>query len=920
MSGLAGPLSTPPRASTFAIPPKPVGEPPKPRKASSTNENEPLKSCLKNGRSRKVNYGPESTKVNSNDKAPEPAKSNQPEISRKPSVLSRVFSLKSSLKNGLSKQKKNDSHEDIQANSNKAPKPSKSKQPPIGRKPSVLSRVFNALNPREPEPPQQSESPDRPRRLYPKEPHPDPIWPGVYIYPTMNNSRPGQVGPSQPRRPPANVVDLTSDSEDEFEDAEEQPIQKSSRPALPHHGRRPPAFVAYSPSQSPDMDSEDEQENQLQPLGQQAGNLHGQGYLIDDETYARALQEEFAFEVPHQQLGSQAPLEAPPQAPIGLNPAANNQAAEPLADILRTLESMFPGICPDHVSTLYNTVSKISAQLVEHLLNKETYPKAKELKRKREVDPDEEAARKYGAADRLIPETRGGVRPYIFTILKSEFPWISVAFIDSTLTGCGWRLYSAHQVLSEFMRTHIPGQRTQYIILKARKVEEFVKEENVERALATPDEDQEKIEVLTELQAARRLRLKQDSRHRAELEAQRLEEENTRYAESNGLTGECGCCFADYPLNRLVHCNGENPHQFCRDCARMNAETEIGKSKYELHCMSMDSCTGGFDYEQRSRFLDENTRIALDRNEQEANLRLAGIENLASCPFCPFAAEYPPVEIDREFRCEAPDCEKISCRLCREESHIPKSCQEHAKEKGLSIRRQIEEAMSAALIRKCNKCGTPFVKEEGCNKMTCTRNGCFNIQCYVCSKSCSYDHFNDQARGGKPGNCPLFESVVERHEGEVSKAEKEAVAKVLAEHPEYTEEDLKVKMSENVKKDDERKKLADPRLPGGARAYMDAHAARMDGLFVQRDLARRFLPLPEPLGHLQHIRPPAPPAIQPRVHPAQLPPVFPDPFDEFMDFDAFDAGPLFDEPLIPRNFIGGQRHEQQRLPGVPRRG
>lgn len=233
-----------------------------------------------------------------------------------------------------------------------------------------------------------------------------------------------------------------------------------------------------------------------------------------------------------------------------------------------------------------------------------------------------------------------------------------------------------------------------------------------------------------------------------------------------------------------------------------------------------------------SQFLDENTRIALDRNEQEANLRLAGIENLASCPFCPFAAEYPPVEVDREFRCQAPDCEKISCRLCKEESHIPKSCQEHAKEKGLSIRRQIEEAMSAALIRKCNKCGTPFVKEEGCNKMTCTRNGCGNIQCYVCSKSCSYDHFNDQSRGGKVGNCPLFESVVERHEGEVSKAEKEALEKILAEHPEYTEDDLKVKMSENVKKDDERMKAADPRLAMGAQAYLNARAAaRVEDIF-----------------------------------------------------------------------------------------
>jgi TRIAD3 protein (E3 ubiquitin-protein ligase RNF216) len=208
----------------------------------------------------------------------------------------------------------------------------------------------------------------------------------------------------------------------------------------------------------------------------------------------------------------------------------------------------------------------------------------------------------------------------------------------------------------------------------------------------------------------------------------------------------------------------------------------------------------------RKLFLDEPTIIALERNEQEASLRMAGIENLASCPFCPYAAEYPPINIDREFRCEAPDCEKTSCRLCKLESHIPKSCEEHKKDLGLSVRRQIEEAMSAALIRKCNKCGTPFVKEEGCNKMKCTRNGCRNIQCYVCSKSCEYNHFDDSRRGGKKGNCPLFEDVEYRHENDVKRAEKEALDKVRAEHPEYTNEDLLVKMSEDVKKDDEQRK------------------------------------------------------------------------------------------------------------------
>jgi TRIAD3 protein (E3 ubiquitin-protein ligase RNF216) len=197
--------------------------------------------------------------------------------------------------------------------------------------------------------------------------------------------------------------------------------------------------------------------------------------------------------------------------------------------------------------------------------------------------------------------------------------------------------------------------------------------------------------------------------------------------------------------------------------------------------------------------------IALERNEQEANLRMAGIENLASCPFCSYAAEYPPVEIDKEFRCEAPDCRRISCRLCKLESHIPKSCEENSKEVGLSVRRQIEEAMSEALIRKCNKCGTPFVKEEGCNKMTCTRSGCGNVQCYVCSRSCTYSHFNDEHRGGKAGNCPLFEKTSQRHEDEVKKAEKVALEKIRAKHPELREEDLTVKVSEAVLQDEQRR-------------------------------------------------------------------------------------------------------------------
>jgi TRIAD3 protein (E3 ubiquitin-protein ligase RNF216) len=282
-----------------------------------------------------------------------------------------------------------------------------------------------------------------------------------------------------------------------------------------------------------------------------------------------------------------------------------------------------------------------------------------------------------------------------------------------------------------------------------------------------------------------------------EAEGAILDEENVRIAEAEGMMIECGCCFIDYPLNRLIHCNSDAKlHWFCCRCARQAAETEIGNSRYELRCISMDGCEFGFSKDQKDQYLDEKTIVGLDRNEKEAVLRMAGLEDLASCPFCPFAAVYPSVEEYRLFHCQAPDCEKTSCRLCKLKSHVPKTCEENATDNILGVRQQIEEAMSAALIRKCNKCKTPFVKEEGCNKMTCTRQGCCNIQCYVCSKSCTYSHFDDCRRGGKVGNCPLFESVEQRHKMEVRNAEIKATAKVRAEYPEYADEDLKIKFSE----------------------------------------------------------------------------------------------------------------------------
>ncbi len=148
----------------------------------------------------------------------------------------------------------------------------------------------------------------------------------------------------------------------------------------------------------------------------------------------------------------------------------------------------------------------------------------------------------------------------------------------------------------------------------------------------------------------------------------------------------------------------------------------------------------------------------------------------------------------------------MSCRLCKAKSHIPLSCDEFKKENGISERRVIEEARTEALIRTCGKCKVRILKEDGCNKVICTK--CYAVLCDYCGKDITkqmYNHFDGQGRAppgvntdDKTGKCPLYDESHKRKDQQVDKAEKEAMAKVRAEHPDLSEEDLKIRFAKGV--------------------------------------------------------------------------------------------------------------------------
>lgn len=83
------------------------------------------------------------------------------------------------------------------------------------------------------------------------------------------------------------------------------------------------------------------------------------------------------------------------------------------------------------------------------------------------------------------------------------------------------------------------------------------------------------------------------------------------------------------------------------------------------------------------------------------------------------------------------------------------------------------------------------------------------MQCYICSQSCDYAHFNDPNRGGKVGNCPLFDEdgTDALHLEQVKTAETAARSKVIQEDGEIDTALLDFRLSETVQKDEERLKV-----------------------------------------------------------------------------------------------------------------
>jgi TRIAD3 protein (E3 ubiquitin-protein ligase RNF216) len=229
-------------------------------------------------------------------------------------------------------------------------------------------------------------------------------------------------------------------------------------------------------------------------------------------------------------------------------------------------------------------------------------------------------------------------------------------------------------------------------------------------------------QIPKELQAAKKKCEQAAIKRRKAEDASREEENNLREAVVAGEMTECQCCFDEFPLNRMMGCGGTTVHFLCRECVKNYIESEMGSSRCRPVCFADPKCGGSFTRRQLQACLTDTTFDRLEHMQQMQELENSGLK-LDECPFCDYKQICPPVDEDKEFRCLKSKCGKTSCRLCQKVTHIPLSCEEAKKDDKLTVRHIVEEAMTAALIRNCNKCKRPFIKEYGCNKMSCSHCG-----------------------------------------------------------------------------------------------------------------------------------------------------------------------------------------------------
>ena len=268
----------------------------------------------------------------------------------------------------------------------------------------------------------------------------------------------------------------------------------------------------------------------------------------------------------------------------------------------------------------------------------------------------------------------------------------------------------------------------------------------------------------------------------------------------NSICTVCGDEFLSH--SDLIACSssgqGEFNHLVCHECLKCHVSSLLSDGIASLECMfnKHEHCHGHYTEEHIKHSLElqetneaaaaaattttethtmDGLRYSKWQEVMAASeiIKLAGIcDNYLICPLCckwgcifevPVGAEKYPFYI----RCAT--CKKEWCTLCKRSAHAARSCYELAFTEteladmtgmGRVVDKMIQDIATRALTHCCGICGCSYVKEEGCNLMTCPK--CNGMSCFICGMKLYYKgdtkywHFTGHDKADRDARCPLW--------------------------------------------------------------------------------------------------------------------------------------------------------------------
>jgi len=251
---------------------------------------------------------------------------------------------------------------------------------------------------------------------------------------------------------------------------------------------------------------------------------------------------------------------------------------------------------------------------------------------------------------------------------------------------------------------------------------------------------------------------------------------------------ECKICYCEYEHNELTKCNspGCKNHISCYKCLLGHVKSLINDGIGSMDCMfnSSDKCGGVY--------VENDIRKAIAEDDENANnkqeflnkwneivimtdiTRIASIcEDYQICPLCckwGCIFESHPEFVNTyntSYFITCGGCGKLWCSNCKRKEHMGRSCyclefdnnENHNKKKEV-IRNMLLDMVSRVLTHGCSICGCIYIKEEGCNLMTCPK--CMGLSCYICGMKLhirnnnKYWHFSGHEGAEGDATCPLW--------------------------------------------------------------------------------------------------------------------------------------------------------------------